>query len=213
MNDLLRFSQLLWSPVTLHKTARRSLSLGSIFVGATAICLEVACMIATGSVFGLEPFEDLHDVVVTWATLLVAIAIAMLGALIYIIGGWCLAIGYKTRIDHYALLHVVVLSPLTILVPTLLWGVCATISKSSSSSQVQFYGMHDTPQISDAMLLVVIGSDWVLLIIAVLWVANTAFALYSVRRHGKPIMPQCRQCGYPLIGLTSKHCPECGCRA
>ena len=207
--------RLVWSPGSLAEAATRCSTAKAVLTGAGACALEMLGPFAANIGSMAEPYADLAEYL--RCTLIVApFVFAALFLLWFSLHGLFLAIVASVRIaikgrvirrrsTVYA--RIVLLGPVTILLPGLAWSMFSAL-KVYAHPWNGFYGPGGKPAWLTSSPVTIFGSDiWVLVGVAVV-LANIVFA---VRRVGDLLkIPTCGCCAYDLTGNVSGRCPECG---
>lgn len=156
-----------------------------------------------------EPFRDLAQyfcrylLTVAWAAaILAAASIAWVKC---IFGPSC-----QRDKEKLQAIQLVLLAPLCLFFPSLLWSVSHLILCSSNSS-FQFYAMASKPVISNLRLVLFLGSPWWLLL-GILFILVNAYRAEIQLPHIRRTLRQsrCAECGYCILYLEVARCPECG---
>lgn len=105
-----------------------------------------------------------------------------------------------------AIFRAFLLVPVSLILPTLLWGACHTIAVIGRD-------VRSDPRVPlwfDWPVFWMIGSCWAWALIPTATVALTIWAAIATVRLLRSESDECEQCGYSRRGIASSQCPECG---
>lgn len=109
--------------------------------------------------------------------------------------------------DKGMMRRIVLLSPLTLLIPGVIWSVFAALNEYAHPHQ-GFTGPGGKPAWLNSAIIAILGSN--------IWILVGLACLVSRCRRARMKISQfvssddCSQCGYNLTGNESGICPECG---
>lgn len=203
--------RLLWSPEAVAATALAWPSARSITIGCVAATLQVA--IAGAVMMGGvgEPYATwssyLGDAVVAGIVLAILSVLIFLPTLVILLFVHWMEGSRSTLVRS---LSVVALSHVSILPWAVLWcpwGLSAQVANPSFGFGP---GLAGKPAWVESSFVALLGSPiWIVigasLLLTMMFRANAAVVRLVARA---PL--QCRSCAYPLRGIDSDRCPECG---
>lgn len=192
-------ARLIWAPWTLAHAAMNVRIRFAIFAGVIGWWLVAALML--GGLYHsvnrpfLDPSRWLRDLPVSG---LCGAGIIALFAILFLLA-W--ADPDMTTVAQRARLRAPLLAPFCVIVPLGAWALCSTLFMRGSIVNGGLL-WEESP-----LGVIVTSSVWLLLFAAII-VALPLIAWTKLANTTDE--PRCRECGYLLIGLTARRCPECG---
>jgi hypothetical protein len=211
MGSELRPHRLFWSPEAVAETALAWPSSRSITIGSAAATLQVA-------IAGAVMMGGVGEPHPTWASYLAdaaraGVVFAILSVLIFLPTLVILLLVHwldGSRSTLIRSMSVVGLSHLSILPLAVLWcpwGLFAQMAKPSFGFGP---GAAGKPAWVESTFVALVGSPFWIVIGVALLLTMVFRANAAVTRRVARSPLRCRSCSYPLLGIDSDRCPECG---